>query len=1088
MLRKLLFLSLCYFFTDIAVAQDWVKKMQDPSVNFYDVQKSFNKYWSKEEKKEKFKSFFTFRNKTEEENEGYVMYKRWENYVEPRVFPSGDRSVINNEGKELEKLISNHNYKNSMMIGGNWSSMGPSVIPSGGGGGAGRVNCISFHPTDPNTIFVGAPAGGLWKSIDGGSSWSTNTDNLPSLGVNAIAIDATNTNIMYIGTGDIESSNTYGIGVLKSIDAGVTWNITGLSWVTSQGRTVARILINPNDHNMIFAATSDGVFKSLDAGSTWTKVLTTGAIKDLEFKPGDPSIIYAASTNGFYKSTNTGATFLPVTSPLFPVASSINRIALAVTPADPSYLYILYSSSSDSGFKGLYLSTDSGVSFTLQASAPNLLGYDWDGSDVGGNGWYTISVAASPLNPNEVIVGGVNIWKSLDAGSTWNSTSHWWGDHGLPYVHADIHDLVYRPDGSEFFAVCDGGVFKTTDGGNSFIDKSSGLTIGELYRLGNATTNPNMVAQGWQDNGCNLYSSGTWSRLIGGDGMETFIDWSTTNNMYGEYQNGAIQRSLDGGVTFTDILNDITESGQWITPWMQDPLTSQTLYAGYQNVWKSTDQGNNWTPISTFNSTGLTILKVSKSNPLYIYAATPSTIYKTVNGGTSWTVLSYPSSGGSSLSALEINSTNPDMIWITRSGYNLNDKVYKSIDGGATWTNLSGDLPNIPINCVVNQTGTNDGIYVGTDVGVYYIDNNLSSWMPYSNGLPNVIVDELEIQYTANKLRAASYGRGLWQTTIYDPSSGLPFANFVGDTLSGCPGFNVQFSDSTTNSPTSWSWRFPGGTPNASTLQNPVITYNTSGAYNNVTLVVTNALGTDSITKLSYIAVSPNSAPTVSLNKNDTICQGQSVFLTASAGNSYIWFPAHQTSSGIVVIATGTFSVQVTDVFGCVATSAPVDIYVEPLPLVPIIAISGDTLTSSSATGNQWYSSGIPIAGATNQTYVLPWFGLTITVRVTDSITGCYSTSSVFAGIDEIGTNGINYSVYPNPTNGETNLIIETAQESDIVVQMTDVIGKTVYSKKYNSFVGRQESEIDLSQYDKGVYFLSIKNDKGVATKKIIKY
>jgi PKD repeat protein/photosystem II stability/assembly factor-like uncharacterized protein len=1088
MLRKLFPLIFCtLFLSQHSFAQDWVKKMQDPSVNFYDVQKSFRKYWEKEERKEKFKSFFTFRNHTEQENEGYVMYKRWENYVEPRVFPSGDRTLINNGGKELEKLITNHNYKSSKMVGGNWTSMGAAALPTNGGG-AGRVNCITFHPTNPNIFFVGAPAGGLWKTTDGGSTWSTNTDNLPSLGVNAIAIDATNTNIMYIGTGDIESSDTYGIGVLKSTDAGTTWSITGLSWTTSLARNVARILINPNDHNMIFAGTNNGVYKSPDAGATWTKVLSTGSIKDLEFKPGDPSIIYAASAGGVYKSTNTGATFTIITSTAFPFASSINRIALAVTPADPSYLYVLFSSASDSGFKGLYLSTNSGTSFTQQATSPNLLGYDWDGMDAGGNGWYTLSVAASPIDANEVTVGGVNVWKSFDAGVDWTITSHWWGDHSLPYVHADIHDIVYRADGSEFFAVCDGGVFKTSDGGFSYTDKSSGLVIGELYRLGNSVTNSNMVFTGWQDNGCNLYSSASWNREIGGDGMEAFIDWSSTNNRYCEYQSGAIQRSTDGGVTYSDILNNITETGQWITPWMQDPVSPNTLYAGYKNVWKSTDKGDNWTPISTFNSSGLTILEVSQSNPLYIYAATSAAIYKTINGGTSWTTVTYPLSGGDAVSSLEISTTNPNMIWITRSGYTMGNKVYKSIDGGTTWTNLSLALPNIPANCLVNQTGTNDGIYVGTDVGVYYIDNDLTSWMPYSNGLPNVIVDELEIQYSANKLRAASYGRGLWQTGIYNSGSTLPFANFVGDTLSGCPGFNVQFSDSTTNSPTAWSWRFPGGTPSTSTLQNPVVIYNTPGFYNNVTLVVTNATGTDSITKLSYIAVSPGSTPTISLNKNDTICQGQSVFLTASSGNSYLWFPAMQTSFGISATITGTYSVLVTDIFGCADTSAPVAIYIAPLPPTPTITISGDTLTSSSPTGNQWYSGGSPVSGATNQTYILPWFGLTIYVKVTDSLTDCHSFSSTFVGVDEIGNNGINYSVYPNPTNGTTHLIFDAITQSDIGVEMVDVIGKTVYSKIYNSFIGRQESEIDLSQFDKGIYFLSIKNDKGVATKKIVKY
>lgn len=1087
MLRKLFFLfAIVFSAPSISFSQDWVKKMQDPEVNFYEVQKSFNKFWEREEKKEKFKSFFSFRNNTEKENEGYVMYKRWEQQIEPRVYPSGDRTVLNKGKEELQKLIENHSNRSSMMIGGDWTPVGSSDVP-GNGGGAGRLNCITFHPTNPSIIWVGAPAGGLWKTIDGGLTWTTNTDHLPTLGVNDIAIDPTNTNIMYIGTGDQDASDTYGVGVLKSIDGGVTWNITGLNWITSQGRSIGRVLINPNDNNMIFAASSSGVFKSYDAGVTWTKVLNVGSVKDMEFKPGDPSIIYAAGTTGLYKSTNTGTSFSTVpTGAGLPFPSTINRVAVAVCPSSPDNVYLLLSASANSGFKGLYLSTNSGTTFTMQSNSPNLLGYDYDGSDAGGNGWYTLSLAVAPYDGNEIIVGGVNIWKSYDAGVNWQCITHWWGDAGLPYLHADIHGLEYRPDGSEAFAVCDGGIYVTDDGGNSWQDKSSGLQIGEMYRLGNSVTNSNLVVQGWQDNGCNLFNTSAYNRVTGGDGMECFIDWSDPNYVYCEYQNGGLLGSTDGGANFDDIYNNITEDGQWITPWMQDPIDPQTIYAGFKNVWKSINRGLFWTKISTFNSSGLIVLEVSQSNPLYIYAATSSTIYKTMDGGTTWTTVSYPTSGGASITALEVSTTDPNIVWMTRSGYVDGIKVYKTINGGSSWTNISGSLPNIPINCVVNQTGTNQGVYVGTDLGVYYIDNDLSSWMPYSNGLPNVIVDELEIHYGSNKLRAATYGRGLWETTIFDPLSNLPFANFVGDTLSGCPGFNVQFSDSTTNSPTAWNWTFPGGTPATSILQNPVVTYNTPGVYNNVTLVVTNAFGTDSVTKYSYVAVSPQTTPVITLSKNDTICQGSYIVLTSSNANSYSWYPTLQISFSINTFITSSHCVTVTDVFGCTLSSDTVDIYVAPIPSVPTITLSNDTLFSSFPTGNQWLNSGVIIPGATDSFYVLPWFGLTITLQQVDSLTGCYSTSAAFVGIDELGENGILYSVYPNPSNEIVNLIFQSNITSDVSVEITDVIGRIVYDKKYNSFNGRVENIIDVSAFKKGVYLLSLRNSKGIVTKKLV--
>ncbi len=1080
----LLLLLTAFLSNNKAAAQDWISKMKDPSVNFYDVQKSFGKYWKKENRKEKFKSFFNFGQKNEKENEGFYLYKRWENYVLPRVFPSGDRSVIETGCKEYQKLITNNSYKSSMQAAGNWSPMGAFTVPSGGG--AGRISCVRFNPNNPNIIFAGAPAGGLWKSINGGTSWTTNTDDIPSLGVNDIAIDPVNTNVMYLATGDVDASDTYGVGVLKSVNGGVTWNITGLSWNTIQGRNVSRIIINPNNNNMLFAGTSVGVFKSIDAGVTWAKVLTANGIKDLELKPGDPSSIYAVSSSVFYKSTNTGSNFSAVSSGL-PASSTVIRIAIAVTPADPSYVYLVYSDNNADGFQGLYRSVNSGTNFTMQANSPNLLGWAADGSDTDGQGWYTLSIAASPIDKDEIVVGGVNIWKSFDGGVSWALNAHWYGDGGVPYVHADIHDLIYRPDGNKYFASTDGGIFATQDGGYSWLDLNQGLQIGQMYRLGGAATNADMVLQGWQDNGTNLYNNGSWGNVLGGDGMECFIDWSDSNYMYAEYQYGSLSMSSDAGASFSDITYGISETGQWITPWVQDPVTPQTIYAGFTNVWKSIDRGNNWTQISTLTSNGLTCLVVAKSNPQFIYASDGSSIFKTTNGGTTWITVAAPLGVSNTLTYIAVSAIDPNKLWITYSGYSASDKIFKSPDGGLTWINLTGNLPNIPANCVVNQTGTNDGVYVGTDLGVYYSDADLTSWMPYSNGLPNVIVDELEIHYGTSKLRAATYGRGLWETGIYNPSSNLPFANFAADTLNGCPGITIHFSDSTTNSPTSWNWTFPGGAPGTSSLQNPIITYNTPGTYNNVKLIVTNANGTDSAAKSSYIAVSPQVQPIISMNNNDSLCLGQYVYLIASNGNTYKWHPTNQTAVGINVNTTGTYSVTTTDIFGCAVTSLPKDIYVFPLPAVPTIAISGDTLTSSAASGNQWYLNGTLIPNAFDQTYIIQQPG-TYKVKVTDNNGLCSSTSSNLVGIDEEFKNGISFTVYPNPAHGAAKLILQSASTDDIIVEITDITGKMIYNKKYQSFTGRIETSIDLSIYRKGLYMLTITNSKGNASKKIVVY
>ena len=1073
------------FFTNTTIAQDWVKKMQDSTVNFYDVKKSFTKYWAKEERKEKFKSLFTFRKESEEENEGMMLYKRWENFVEPRIYPSGDRSVMEAGNSEIRKLINDHQYKASRQVGGNWSPIGSFVVPDSGGG-AGRVNCVRFDPSHPNTLFAGAPAGGLWKSTAGGSGWVTNTDALPSLGINDVLVDPLNSNVMYVASGDGDHADTYSVGVLKSIDGGITWNITGLSSTTIQARLVYKLLMNPYDHNMIFAGASNGIFKSIDAGVTWVRVSASGTIHDIEFRPGSSTVMYAVSSNTFLKSMDTGNTWTSIFGGL-PSPSGVNRLAIAVSPAAPGYVYLLASDNANSGFYGLYRSTNSGTSFVLRSSSPELLGWDVNGGGNGGQGWYTLSLAVNPIDQYEVVVGGVNTWKSMDGGDTWSIIGHWTGASGVPYVHADVHDLTYKPDGSALFAGTDGGVFKTTDGGLSWTDISAGLQIGQLYCLGGSYTHWDKVIQGWQDNGSNLFNAGTWDHVVGGDGMECFIDWNTSRYMYAEYQYGALRRSVDYGASFQNIMNQINETGQWVTPWCQDPQVSTTIYAGFKNVWKSVDRGDNWTAISTFNSAGLKSLAVAASNPNYIYTTNGTLVYRTTDGGTTWNSGIVTGNTGA-ISYLTVCTTNPLIVWATVSGYTAGKKVFKSVNGGVSWTNISYNLPNIPANCVINQTGTADGVYVGTDLGVYYKDNTMTSWMPFSNGLPNVIVDELEIHYPSSLLRAATFGRGLWETPIRDPASNLPFANFRGDTLSGCPGFNVQFYDSTLNTPIAWQWRFPGGTPDTSSLQNPVVTYNTPGTYNNVTLLVTNANGTDSVTKYSYIAVSPNLRPLIYRNPGDTICSNTTGQLVSSPAQTYHWWPGNQTTIGISANTTGAFAVTTTDVFSCSTVSDTVHIYSVQAPAIPTITISGDTLFSSAPFGNQWLMNGVVLPGETHPYYVVINGGNLFKVIVTDSVTGCSAASLNFVGINELTDMGVSYLVFTNPASNLTTITLQQNTTDDLVINLTDVLGKIIYTKKYVSFSGKMETSIDVNLFPKGVYLLSIKNSKGSIGKKLVIY
>lgn len=743
-------LSLLIFFQLASPAQDWVDMMQNPAENFYDVQEKFNHYWQ---------------GKTPGKGEGWKQFKRWEYFMEPRVYPSGTRPPSGIAMHEHQAYMAQQQPQanSTSSVYSNWSSMGPSSwMTSSYNPGIGRVNCIGFHPSNSNKIYIGSPSGGLWQSVDGGSTWTTHTDNQTVLGVSGIAIDPDNPDTMYIATGDGDGGDTYSVGVLKTVDGGLTWNAIGPNWTITNYIRVRKIVIHPTNHSLLILATSNGIYRTTNGGSVWSQV-ATGNYYDIEFKPGDPSIIYAAKSGEFYRSTNTGASWSQITSGL--PSSDIGRTAIAVTPANSNYVYFLGCNNTNSGYKGLYRSTNSGVSFTTQSTTPNILGYASDGSSSGGQGWYDLAVAASPVSANEVYVGGINVWKSTNGGVSWNMVGYWYYPNSTyPYVHADIHALDFN--GTTLFAGCDGGIWRTTNGGNSWTDLSFGLTISQFYRFGGTEASPNLLIGGTQDNGTNRLRGTSWTHVLGADGMEALISHADTNVMYACIQSGGMRKSTNGGNSFSSINVTNSEDGAWVTPYVMHPTDAQTLYVGYENVWKTTNGGSSFSAISNFSgSATLRSLAVSKSNPDYIFAATYNTLYKTTNAGSSWTNIT---SGlpTASITYLAVHPSEPNRIWVTFSGYSSGNKVYYSANGGSSWQNISGTLPNLPVNCIVFEEGSADALYIGTDVGIYFRDSISTDWETFFDGLPRVIVHELEINYAANKIRAATHGRGIWESFL----------------------------------------------------------------------------------------------------------------------------------------------------------------------------------------------------------------------------------------------------------------------------------------------------------------------------------
>ena len=483
------------------------------------------------------------------------------------------------------------------------------------------------------------------------------------------------------------------------------------------------------------------------------------------------------------------------------------------------------------------------------------------GNGTGGQGWYDCTLAVSPTNKNQVFIGGVNIWRSNNGGASnsWTNVSTWYVQQD---AHADIHYLTWQPTTNDLFVGTDGGVFKTTNAGVSWTALINGMDITQYYKISQSTSNANLMLGGSQDNGTHRLSGTNWTRRRGGDGMDNAIDPDNHNIMYCSTQYGNFAKSTNGGSTFGSMNINGNSNGPWVTQLEIDPSNSSILYAGYDRLFRSTNKGASWSATSGAIAGGSDIdyIAIAPSNNQTIYVAVNSAIYKSTNWGQSWSLVNGNLPGNNNITGIAISSTDENHIWVTRSSYQNGIKVFESTTGGNTWTNYSGSLPNLPVNCIVYHNGTPDGIYIGTDIGVYYRDATMSDWVNFGQGLPRVVVNDLEIFYSGGKLRAGTYGRGVWESDLITAFLGAPVADFVASPFATCSTSDtITLIDRSENIPSGWKWsiypntyQFVNGTTDSS--QNPQVVFSAKDQYT-VTLTATNGYGTDTKTESRYIGV-----------------------------------------------------------------------------------------------------------------------------------------------------------------------------------------------------------------------------------------
>ncbi len=648
-------------------------------------------------------------------------------------------------GKKLAAIKATQQARQNALAAGKaitWAEAGPTNV-------AGRITDIAVHPGQPNTVYAGAAAGGVFKSTNGGVDWVPIFDDVGTPSIGAIAIDPTDAGIIYVGTGEANAAaDTYeGTGIYKSIDSGLTWTHIGLD----SSYHIGRIVVDALRPDTLFVAVAGkhfgatnperGLYRSQDGGATWEQVLyvsdSTSCI-DVVYDPVSGTVlaamwqkvryvdiykIYGGITSGIYRSTDHGDswTLLNSSNGLPDPIDSCGRIGLTLDP-NSGTCYALYNNLNNYDILGLWRSDDYGLNWTLVADAALSGSY-------GGFGWYFGQVRVAPGNPNTVYSLGVQLNRSTNGGITWTDITG--------AAHVDFHAMWIDPnDPNHIYSGCDGGVNVSFDAGNNWSPLEN-MPNTQFYAISIDASNPQRLYGGTQDNGTNRTLTGAlndWDHIFGGDGFYTLIDRRNSDVIYCEYQWGNMYKSTDGGATWNNAMNGINygaDRHNWNTPIAFDPRNPDILYYGSNRLWKTENGALNWSAVSGDLTGGpypdkpsygtITTIDVSRVNPQVVWIGTDDgNVQVTSNGGGIWT---------------NVTGTLPTR-WVTRvvadhfdeqtayvciSGYQWSEPmahIYKTTDQGGSWTAVSGDLPDVPVNDLIIDPHIPNRLYAGTDVGV----------------------------------------------------------------------------------------------------------------------------------------------------------------------------------------------------------------------------------------------------------------------------------------------------------------------------------------------------------------------------------
>jgi photosystem II stability/assembly factor-like uncharacterized protein len=616
-----------------------------------------------------------------------------------------------------------------------------------------------------------------------------------------------------------------GRGVYKSIDGGNTWNATGFNLPAGNLAKFRRLLINPDNTQELLLVGLQGIFNSTDGGSTWTLSNNDQFYTDVVVNPHNPKTLYASSFGlrglrgiaGVFKSTNFGQTWQTLNTGI-PVKDSVIRTEVAVSSVDTNYVYAVAADINTSQVYAFYQSTDAGVTWreVINKNSNNfgILRFSAQCE-------YNLDILTDPKDKDIAYISGQLFSWAINCKTNSIGFTSLAFDADKKGVHADHHFMAYNKISQTFYDCNDGGLHRAnrlvitsqdrlfecvdsitgallpcfgTENNWKFLS-NFGLVNTEFYRIGLNKNIPFRVLGGAQDNSHFYLKNGNWSNIFVADGMGVLQDYTNPKRLYLGIQGGSLFRTDDGGKTLfgadggSDITDTISETegrAAWITPFEIHPTNSNIIYTAFRkNVWKSETRGESWQRISNFevdfgdnSRIALNSLAICNTKPEVIYTYRPNNdinqfkqkLYKTINAGVSWIDITANLpilDSGSQISYLYVKDNDPNTVWATLNDFIAGEKVYVTRNGGNTWKNISGTLPNVSANCITYHRGSrNEGVYIGTDLGVYYRDSTMNDWRPYNRNLPNAIIYDLKIQYQEQALYAGSYGRGMWRTQL----------------------------------------------------------------------------------------------------------------------------------------------------------------------------------------------------------------------------------------------------------------------------------------------------------------------------------